>query len=163
MSMAPDRQYLAVALKQGETVASKSRAKIVGAAGKTNGRVFASKFVIAATIMSLSAIWSFAICNVLIANLVLTHLVRSRTRNCDRVRTRGSIILARRPNPDRRAPCESSALRLLAAVLLLEERQLPLRVDDRLTQCHHPVSCRNVPLCRPFHPLNARAARARQQ
>src|SRR6516165_1089742 len=109
MSMAADRrQYLAVALKRGETVASKSQAKIVGAAGKTNARVLASKFVIAATILSLSAIWSFAICNVLIANLVLTHLVRSRTRNCDRVRTRGSIILARRPNPDRRAPCESS-------------------------------------------------------
>ena len=83
MSMAPDRQYLAVALKQGETVASKSRAKIVGAAGKTNGRVFASKFVIAATIMSLSAIWSFAICNLLVANLVLTHLVGSRTGNRD--------------------------------------------------------------------------------
>jgi hypothetical protein len=75
-----------MALKQGEIVVSKSQAKIVGAAGKPNARVLACEFMIAATITSLSAIWSFAICNLLIANLVLTHLVPSRTRN--RVRSR---------------------------------------------------------------------------
>jgi hypothetical protein len=41
ISMAADRQYLAVALKQGEIAASKAQVKIVGAAGKPNARVLA--------------------------------------------------------------------------------------------------------------------------
>jgi hypothetical protein len=58
MSMAADRQYLAVsrhivALKQDEIVASKPQAKIPGAAGTSNARVLASKLIIAATITSL--------------------------------------------------------------------------------------------------------------
>jgi hypothetical protein len=58
MSMAADRQYLAVsrhiaALKQGEIVASKPQAKIAGAAGKPNARALACKLIIAATITSL--------------------------------------------------------------------------------------------------------------
>ena len=80
MSMAADRrQYLAVALKRGETVASKSQAKIVDAPSKPNARARASEFIIAATIVSLAGLWSFAISNVLLANLVLTK-VRSRKR-----------------------------------------------------------------------------------
>jgi hypothetical protein len=86
MSMAADRRYLAVALKQGEIVASKSQAKMVGAVGKPNARALAGEFIVAATITGLAALWSFAICNLLIPHFVLAHLVRSRTRN--RVRSR---------------------------------------------------------------------------
>jgi hypothetical protein len=58
MSMAADRQYLAVshhivALKQDEIVASKPQAKTSGAAGKSNARVLACKLMIVATIASL--------------------------------------------------------------------------------------------------------------
>jgi hypothetical protein len=58
MSMAADRQYLAVsrhivALKQDEIVSSKPQAKIAGAAGKSNPRVLACKLMIAVTIASL--------------------------------------------------------------------------------------------------------------
>jgi hypothetical protein len=74
MSMAAHRQYFAVALKQGEIVASKSQAKIVGAASNRNARMLASKFITAAIITSSSALWSFATLNLLIANLALTHL-----------------------------------------------------------------------------------------
>jgi len=82
MSTAANRQYLAhiVALKQA-VVASKPRAKIPGAAGKSNARVLACEFLAAATITSLAAIWSFAICNLLVADLALIHLARSRTRS----------------------------------------------------------------------------------
>ena len=58
MSMAADRQYLAVsrhieALKQNDIVASKPQAKIPDAAGKSNPRVLACKLIIAAAITSL--------------------------------------------------------------------------------------------------------------
>jgi hypothetical protein len=56
MSMAADRQYLAVSrhiVAQDEIVASKPQAKIPGVAGKSNPRVLACRLVIAATITSL--------------------------------------------------------------------------------------------------------------
>ena len=58
MSMAADRQHLAVslhdaAIKQGEIVASKPQTQIAGAAGRSNPRAIACKLMIAATITSL--------------------------------------------------------------------------------------------------------------
>ena len=58
MSMAADRQYLAVlrhtaAVKQSGIVTSKVQTKIEGAAGRSNPRAIACKLMIAATITSL--------------------------------------------------------------------------------------------------------------
>ena len=58
MSMAADRQYLAVSrhiamLKQDEALTSKTQAKNAGVAGKPHPRVFATTCIIAATITSL--------------------------------------------------------------------------------------------------------------
>ena len=69
---------------QGKIVASKSQAKIVDAPSKPNARARASEFIIAATIVSLAGLWSFAISNLLLANLVLTQI---------RSRKRGSVLL----------------------------------------------------------------------
>ena len=55
MSMAADRQYLAVSrhIATDENVASKPQDKIAGAVGKPNARVLACKLIIAATITCL--------------------------------------------------------------------------------------------------------------